>query len=544
MKVAEDAFQLFGISQMMMMKAIMPVGAGDHKKPSQMGRDMFAGHNGLDFTTLSIDFSELFDIYGVYICVEKGPPIFTFRLYKGEDESNLRIIKFNFSSEIIEESWFFLHLGVKEVDHCDIDALGAWEDPKRLTTNVVSMIFVREEREEEIKQRKRKEEEKRILIEKYQSIEPEFIHEGGRDSCPIKRDNPIIISLRPSDICGKDITEVPEKSDKSADTFEMWEGIQSYFWFSHMSFKFDRTGMAIKGIYICIDIDDGPPILLLKFTHNDESESLMICHFKEVANYMEWFYLPIDKDNVILCEIEGKGKWNQRYSKHSRIVSLFFTREETDKEYKTRRDDEEADEKLWKEAKLMTSHKSDCAPDLIPPVPKKDSLFPDLKKITATDVSFYHDGRFKDKSIRARRLFQFEEEDEIYFTHLSIPFEFPSSIGGVFLRLSSEKGPRNMLFILTNSSNVKTTRKYKLIRPTNDVEWWYFPVKCENVTLCEIRVKGKWYWKHANNAAIMSILFTKESLISCDDEEEETITIFSDSTSITIQSIWPSDMVC
>ncbi|GKT33507.1 hypothetical protein ADUPG1_007388 [Aduncisulcus paluster] len=74
-----------------------------------------------------------------------------------------------------------------------------------------------------------------------------------------------------------------------------------------------------------VDRMNSSPSLLFTFTDCDGKKISKKYEFTEPKDGFEWYFLPIDLDNVVLCEIEGKGRWNDEKSRHFYILSLMFT---------------------------------------------------------------------------------------------------------------------------------------------------------------------------------------------------------------------------
>ncbi|GKT37142.1 hypothetical protein ADUPG1_009987 [Aduncisulcus paluster] len=81
----------------------------------------------------------------------------------------------------------------------------------------------------------------------------------------------------------------------------------------------------MKGAYIYVNDDYSSPFLLFTFTDCDGKKTFKKYEFTEPKHDYEWHFLPIDLDNVVLCEIEGKGRWDKKNCRDFYIYSLVFT---------------------------------------------------------------------------------------------------------------------------------------------------------------------------------------------------------------------------
>ncbi|GKT20101.1 hypothetical protein ADUPG1_011647 [Aduncisulcus paluster] len=93
---------------------------------------------------------------------------------------------------------------------------------------------------------------------------------------------------------------------------------------SHLSIPFPSPS-PMKGAYICVKMYYSSPFLLFTFTDCDGKKTSKKYEFTRSKHEYEWHFLPIDLDNVILCEIEGKGMWMEKNSRYFYIYSLVFT---------------------------------------------------------------------------------------------------------------------------------------------------------------------------------------------------------------------------
>ncbi|GKT26052.1 hypothetical protein ADUPG1_013222 [Aduncisulcus paluster] len=312
---------------------------GDKKyDQSSKAQDMIkgGGSRGL-FTHISIPFSSSSPMKGAYICLwhYSSPPshlIFTLTSSKGEKTSK----KYEFI-EFKGFLWFFLPVDLPDVVLCEITGKGRYKE----YFEIKSLVFIsREETPEEIKAREAKEK----LWSEAPVVKAEFVKDGdytsrGRDSIPIPRDDPKVVDPSFSVVkCKNDsYRKESEKYDQSSDAQRMLKGECSVE-LSHLSIPFPSHS-PMKGVYICMSDYGSSPILLFTFTDCDGKKTSKKYDFTELEHQeYEWHFLPIDLDNVVLCEIEGKGRWREKNCRSFIINSLVFTMPE-----ETIADDSESD---------------------------------------------------------------------------------------------------------------------------------------------------------------------------------------------------------
>ncbi|GKT23517.1 hypothetical protein ADUPG1_012450 [Aduncisulcus paluster] len=81
----------------------------------------------------------------------------------------------------------------------------------------------------------------------------------------------------------------------------------------------------VKGAYICVHKYGSSPSLLFTFSDSDGKKTYKKYEFTEPHNLYAWHFLPIDLSNIVLCEIEGKGTWDEKNCRWFGICSLVFT---------------------------------------------------------------------------------------------------------------------------------------------------------------------------------------------------------------------------
>eukprot|EP00764_Aduncisulcus_paluster_P002018 gnl/Carplike_NY0171/1292_a1753_233.p1 GENE.gnl/Carplike_NY0171/1292_a1753_233~~gnl/Carplike_NY0171/1292_a1753_233.p1 ORF type:complete len:272 (-),score=67.11 gnl/Carplike_NY0171/1292_a1753_233:33-848(-) len=246
-------------------------------------------------------------------------------------------------------------------------------------------------------------------------VDLEFIREGSVNCCPISRDTPDVMSPEFPKIKARDGTfEGCDEEYDNTDAQDVMFGEEVYGSFSHISIPFSSSS-PIKGVYICYDGFGQQRSLYLIFTFSSSSneKTSRKCYFPEYHEddeelfHKDWFYLPIDLSDVVLCEISGKGR--QRYGRKNdnfAIESLVFVREETSEEAKIR----EAKENLWSEAPVVKPEfvkegdKESKGRDSIPILRDDPKLVdPSFSMVKCKDNSVSYESRYYDKSFNERR---------------------------------------------------------------------------------------------------------------------------------------------
>ncbi|GKT27928.1 hypothetical protein ADUPG1_000290 [Aduncisulcus paluster] len=281
-------------------------------------------NNGL-FTHISIPFSSSFPMKGAYIClfIYSSPPshiFFTLTSSKGEKTSK----KYDFP-EFESGNWYFLPVDLPDVVLCEITGKGR----KKEWFGIDSLVFIRDETPEEITSREAREK----LWSETPVVKPEFVKEGdeesyGRDSIPIPRDDPKFVDPSFSMVKCKDdsFSRESKEYDQSSEAQRMLKGECSVY-FSHLSIPFPPPS-PMKGAYICVDENCSSPSLLFTFTDCDGKKTFKKYEFSRPEHRYEWHFLPIDLDNIVSCEIEGKGRWFGNNNRYFCIHSLVFTMSE------------------------------------------------------------------------------------------------------------------------------------------------------------------------------------------------------------------------
>ncbi|GKT25407.1 hypothetical protein ADUPG1_013027 [Aduncisulcus paluster] len=284
---------------------------------SSKAQDMMKGEGDAGhFTHISIPFSSSSPMKGVYICLlYYYPPshlIFTLTSSKGEKTSK----KYEFHG-FKGWHWYFLPVDLPDVVLCEITGKGREKEYFK----IISLVFIRKETPEETIAREAKEK----LWAEASVVKPEFVKKGDKDSIPIPRDDPKLVDPSFSMVKCKNDSLCKESKwyDQSSAAQAMLKG-ECGVALSHLSIPFPSPSL-MKGAYICVDRYRSSPHLLFTFTDCDDKKTCKKYEFTQPKHQFEWYFLPIDLDNVVLCEIEGKGRWNGKNSRNFCILSLVFT---------------------------------------------------------------------------------------------------------------------------------------------------------------------------------------------------------------------------
>ncbi|GKT34324.1 hypothetical protein ADUPG1_007694 [Aduncisulcus paluster] len=278
------------------------------------------------FTHISIPFSSSSSspMKGGYICLygyisHPSHLIFTLTSSKGEKTSK----KYEFP-QFEDYHWYFLPVDLPDVVLCEITGKGR---RKEHFFKITSLVFIsRVETPEEICAREAREK----LWYEAPVVNPKFVKEAdeeskGRDSIPIPRDDPHLVNPSFSMVKCKNDAFCKESKwyDRSSQAQIMLK-VEGYLWLSHLFIPFPSPS-TMKGAYICVNKLNSSPSLLFTFTDCDGKKTSKKYEFTRPKHYYEWHFLPIDMNNVVLCEIEGKGIWTVKNSRNFCIYSLVFT---------------------------------------------------------------------------------------------------------------------------------------------------------------------------------------------------------------------------
>ncbi|GKT32614.1 hypothetical protein ADUPG1_006724 [Aduncisulcus paluster] len=300
-----------------------------YDQSSDAQKIMKGEYNEGHFTHISIPFSSSSPMKGAYICIYDdywaSPPshlIFTLTSSKGEKTSK----KYEFTG-LKGYSWYFLPVDLPDVVLCEITGKGR----KKEFFKIHSLVFFRKETLEEIIGRIARER----LWSEAPVVKSEFVKEGDKESCgdsiPIPRDDPKIVDPSLSMVKGESDLYGKESVcyDRSSRANNMLKGKDGVC-LSHLSIPFPASS-PMKGAYICVRKDWSSPSLLFTFTDYYGKKTSKKYEFTRPKHEFEWYFLPIDLDNVVLCEIEGKGmwelsrNWGWKNCRNFYIYSLVFT---------------------------------------------------------------------------------------------------------------------------------------------------------------------------------------------------------------------------
>ncbi|GKT35680.1 Serine/threonine-protein kinase/endoribonuclease IRE1/2-like protein [Aduncisulcus paluster] len=341
-----------------------------------------------------------------------------------------------------------------------------------------------------------------------QTVEPEFVHEGDEECCPIPRDAPNIKSAEFPTIKAIDETkeEGDEKYDQSSEAQDMMTGEWNDGQFTHISIPFSSSS-PMKGAYICLSSyfsSDSPPSHLIFTLTSSKGAKTKNTNFLNFNIFIGISYLLISR--MLFC-VRLQGKEGNR--------------EETPEEIKAR----EAREKLWSEApvvkaKFVWEGDRDCIP-----IPRDDPKVVDPSfSVVKCKIDLYSkESKFYDLSSKAQKMlkgeeFEWEEEDEwedgvLPLTHLSIPFPSPSPMKGAYICVDNEYGMYYssliLLFTFTDCDGKKTFKKYEFTQPEHNYEWHFLPIDLDNVVLCEIEGKITYGEESHRFVSICSLVFLR-----------------------------------
>ncbi|GKT23329.1 hypothetical protein ADUPG1_012396 [Aduncisulcus paluster] len=504
-----------------------------YKNINSQVQNILKGKDFVSLSHLSIPFPSPSPMKGAYICVDKdsSSPSLLFTFTDSDDKKTFK--KYEFTRPKHEYEWYFLSIDLVNVVLCEIEGKGTWEMKNSRRFRINSLVFIREETEEETSIRKLKEETLEKLWSESQIVKPTYIHDEGGDYIPYPLDDPIIICPSFEMVKGQNETYMEEKSndldldDQNLQAQNMLrKGISVKL--SHISIPFPSPNPKMKGAYICVNEYHSSPSLLFTFTDCDGKKTYKKYEFTRPVNYDEWHFLPIDLENVRLCEIQGKGTWEEKKSRCFEINSLFFIREETPYESLVRKSKISSHENLFSEAKIFSPKfvvKSSTSEIHIP----RDDICivkPFLSKIRAKNDMYYKDSDDYDLSLEVQNMMKREVFDYmlIGITHLSIPFISSGLIRGVLVCMNEDYySSGSFIFTFTLRKQEKIMKVYKFSKTEStlserekdtsesskedsesessedgsesidsvfEYEWYFLPIDLDDVISCEIEGKG------------------------------------------------------
>ncbi|GKT34855.1 hypothetical protein ADUPG1_008130 [Aduncisulcus paluster] len=339
-----------------------------------------------------------------------------------------------------------------------------------------------------------------------QTVEPEFVHVGDEICCPVPRDAPNIKRAAFPSIEAIDETmeEDDEEYDQSSNVQEMMKGGDNFGYFTHISIPFSSSS-PMKGTYIYLFGNSSSPSHLIFTLTSSKGEKMSKKYEFPEFKGKHWYFLPVDLPDVVLCEITGKGREEERFG----IDCLVFISRETPDELKAR----EAREKLWSETPVVKpefvkegDEESDGR-DSIPILRDDPKLVdPSFSMVKCKDDLYGKESEWYDRSSKAQKMLK--GEGSVSSSHLSIPFPSPSPMKGAYICVNKLYSSPSLLFTFTDCDGKKTSKKYEFTRPKHEFEWLFLPTDLDNVVLCEIEGKGMWCAKNCRSFRINSLVFT------------------------------------
>ncbi|GKT36344.1 hypothetical protein ADUPG1_009326 [Aduncisulcus paluster] len=510
------------------------------------------------FSHISIPFISSVSIKGVYICGRKfylSPShlIFTFFDSKGKKT----FMKYEFPL-LKDDSWFFLPIDLPDVMKCKIDGRCASE--KKFS--IESIIFIRPETLEERSSRRRKESTLEKEWAKAQNIEPRMVYKKGGIEYPtnvisyfIRFDDPTIIKPSISMIKVKNEVVREEDQHKLRDQIQKMSKVEKCGMvccgidFSHLSIPFPSPS-PMKGAYFCVGKDFSSPSLLFTFTDSDGKKTCKKYDFFEPkSDEFVFFFLPIDLNDVILCEIQGKGTWKEKNSRICKSCFLCFVREETFEEKSARVSKEELQRKasvIKPELKYEFEDQDDklCIMEYISNLREElDLIDPKMSMVKAT-FEYYEDIGDIDFIALAQMGLEGKYDEiishdiPVAFSKIFIPFSSPQSVKGVYLFVPGDENTIfTYYFTFTHSDGKKMAKKIEFHDVKHDsLGVFFLLIDLNNVISCEI--EGEFSQNSTYDGVIYLRIFIFLSLffLSGKDIHGDSLNRLSSSTSPRITS--------
>ncbi|GKT35317.1 hypothetical protein ADUPG1_008499 [Aduncisulcus paluster] len=285
-------------------------------------KKILRGDSPLTCTYLFVPFSRPSFMEGIYISIcqfviQLIPSflIVTVKNNVGEETTK----KFVFSKLEFDSNWFFLPINLPDIISCELRGRGREND----NFEMESLAFLRRETSEEYIRRKALESTQSRAWSDAKVYNSIFLERGGRTTCPISRDDPCIVQPSFLELKGKDVahSKDSENYDRSSRMQSMMKGYSSIS-LSHMHIPFTKPSQ-LTGAFISVYRNGSPPFFLFSFTHSDGKKTHKKFKYVRPARD-EWHFFPIDLEEVVLCEIEGKGRWDNTNSLTYWINSLVF----------------------------------------------------------------------------------------------------------------------------------------------------------------------------------------------------------------------------
>ncbi|GKT29859.1 hypothetical protein ADUPG1_014247, partial [Aduncisulcus paluster] len=441
---------------------------------------MLRGKGEVFLSHLSIPFPSPSPIERAYICLDtyySSPSLlFTFTLSDGKKISK----KYEFTEPKHRYEWHFIPIDLSNVILCEIQGKGTWKEKNSQVFNIESLVFSE-------------------VHERCWAETPEFMNPGNSSFIPIPRDDPDIINPSFELVKGKDASKRKESEDydQSSNAKRMLKG-EGNVKLSHLSIPFPSL-CSIKGAYICVNRDESSSLLLFTFTLSDGTKTSKKYEFTRPKHDYEWHFLPIDLDNVVLCEIRGKGAWEKKNSRWFCINSLVFLKKHI----------------YLKEVTFIHEGNYSCIPI---PRDSPNIITPAFGGIKARNETSDGEDRSedetsdrRDRSEDAKNMIKGEDCGN-YFTHISIPFSPSTPIKGAYICLpssSDDSFPIHLIFTFTSSTGNVRSIKYEF--PSFAMERWYFlSVDLSDIVLCEIEGESKQRGEREKSFFPESLAFIRE----------------------------------
>ncbi|GKT32161.1 hypothetical protein ADUPG1_006370 [Aduncisulcus paluster] len=334
-----------------------------------------------------------------------------------------------------------------------------------------------------------------------QTVEPVFIHKGSEGCCPIPGDAPNIKSAKFPTIKAINGTEEDSyRYDQSSSAREMMKGGGNAGQYTHISIPFFSSS-PMKGAYICLfGVYLPTSHLIFTLTSSKGEKTSKKYEFPEFDGW-RWYFLPVDLSDVVLCEITGKGRYEECFRIHSLV---FISRKETPEEIASR----EAKEKLWSEAPVVKPEFIKAGGRDSIPIARDDShlVDPSFSIVKCKNDLLSKESKWYVQSSEAQKMLK--GGDYVQLSHLSIPFPSPSPMKGAYICVDKQYSSPSLLFTFADCDGKKTFKKYEFTEPKHGVEWHFLPIDLDNVVLCEIEGKGTWCNKNSRCFWIDSLVFT------------------------------------
>ncbi|GKT34304.1 hypothetical protein ADUPG1_007676 [Aduncisulcus paluster] len=326
------------------------------------------------------------------------------------------------------------------------------------------------------------------------SLEPEFVQEGNSD--PFSRDDPKHIYIPFSLVSREKFS-----CDLDREAFLMCRG-ECSLTLSYLEFTFPFI-CSLKGLYICLDDYCRAPFIHLSFSVCREFRKTRIFEFPEPKHKYEWFFLPIDLNDVIDCEIKvmEQNKDGSSKSTSSKIHSLAFFRKEIPTECSVRR----RLESQWSKAHVVPSKFLGPGNGSSIPIPRYDpSIINPLFSKVEGKIERMHLER--DESLNAQKMLK--GEGDVKLSYLSIPFLISFPIKGAYICVTKTHSSPSLFFIFTDYDGKKIFRKYDFRELIHESEWFFLPIDLSNIVSCEIYGNGRWDPKKNIIFSLSSLIFT------------------------------------